>query len=159
MREPVCVVAADAKLETPEGALTMRTLCAIPAPVLSRTPDGTVRFAMIAQVRKLDAPQPLVRITVAGGQSFRVGRPQVLFKKGSVEVRADAVQRGDELEPVYAYPAGYLYRTDDGREETSRASVAVTAVADEGEGDVYTFAVPRTGCFLFSAGVLGKAET
>jgi hypothetical protein len=158
MTETPCAVAADTKVETPEGPLTIRSLASKAAPVMTRTPDGEVRFAMLKEVRKLEGARPVLRITLENGLSFRVAASQVLLKKSFVEARADALRAGDELQPLYSFPEGYVFRSDDGEERTSRGSLAVQAIAEDGEADVYSFRVNRTGVFALSAGVLGKAE-
>lgn len=154
----VCAVAGDAKLETPEGPLTMASLAKLPAAVLTRTDAGEVRFAMIKGVRKLGEGQPVLRITLANGSSFRVGPSQVLYTRGMGEQAAKDLRPGDELEAFFSFPRGYLYRTDDGEEVESRGSIAVESVAPAGEASTYAFRVNRVGRFLFAAGVMGKAE-
>ena len=46
MSEQSCAVAANTKLETPEGPITVATLARTPASVLTRTDDDQVRFAL-----------------------------------------------------------------------------------------------------------------
>jgi hypothetical protein len=154
----VCAVAGDAKLETPEGPLTMSSLAKKAAAVLTRTDAREVRFAMIKDARKLGDAQPVLRITLANGSSFRVGPSQILYARGMVDVAAKNLRAGDELEAFFSYPEGYVYRTDDGEEATSRGSILVEAVAPAGEATTYAFRVNRVGRFLFAAGVMGKAE-
>ncbi len=158
MSESVCAVAADTKLETPEGPLTMRTVATTPCSVMTRTDAGPTRFHMTKAANKIAEAQPVLRIALANGRSFRVGAAQVLLKGGGGEVRAGDLQVGDELACVFDFPVGYRYRTDDGREVTARGTVVVAAVGPAGEADLYSFRVNQTGRFVFSAGVLGKAE-
>jgi hypothetical protein len=158
METTPCAVAADTKLETPEGPATIRALAGKPAPVLTRTDEGQVRFAALEDVRSLGEAQPVWRVRLETGYAFRVGGQQVLFRKGMAAVSASELRPGDELEPCFAYPEGYAYRTPDGGQETSRGSVRVTAVEEAGTAEVFTFRVPLAGRFFFSAGVLGKAE-
>ncbi len=153
-----CAVAADTKVETPEGPLPIRSLATTPAAVLTRTDSGQIRFAMVRAVAKAGEGQPVVRVTLDNGLSFRVGPNQILLKKGMVETPASAVVAGDELECAFCFPEGYVYRTDDQREITSRAAVLVSAVESGGEADVYSFRVNLTGRFVLSCGVLAKAE-
>jgi hypothetical protein len=154
----VCCVASDTKLETPEGGLTMSALARTPAALLTRTDARAIRFAMIKDVTKVGEAQPVVRVRLSNGGALRVGAAQVLYKRGMVEAPAGALQVGDELEAVFSFPDGYSYTSDDGQPLTSRASVVVTAVEPAGEADVFAFAVNRVGRFMFSAGVLGKAN-
>lgn len=154
----VCCVASDTKLETPEGGLTMSSLATKPAALLTRTDAREVRFAMIKNVAKIGEAQPVVRVRLSNGGTLRVGAEQVLYKRGMVEAAAGALQVGDELDAVFAFPDGYTYTGDDGSPLTSRGSVVVTAVEPAGEADVFGFAVNRVGRFMFSAGVLGKAN-
>jgi hypothetical protein len=158
MSARACVVAADTKLETPEGPLTMRTVAKTPCSVLTRTDHGQVRFHMTKGAEQIGAAEPVIRVRLANGLSLRVGSEQVFYADGMREVRAADLKPGDELVGIFAFPAGYAYRTDDGREEVSKGTVAVSGVAPDGEADVFTFRVNQTGRFAFSAGVLGKAD-
>jgi hypothetical protein len=157
MNDEPCQVAADTKLETPEGPLTIATIARTPVSVLTRGADGKVRFAMVRGAEKLGEPRPVLRVTLADGHAFRIGAGQVLFKGGGQEVRAGELAAGDDLESVFVFPAGYVYRTDDGREATSSGGVRVASVEPAGEAEVYSFRVNFTGRFALSAGVLGKA--
>ena len=153
-----CAVAVDTKLETPEGPLTMRTVAKTPCSVMTRTDEGTIRFRMSKDARVLAEAQPTLRIALENGLAFRVGENQVLFKEGMQEVRADEVQPGDQLMSAFAFPAGYVYHTDEGEERTSKGTTGVRTVDAAGAAEVYSFRVNCTGRFVFSAGVLGKAE-
>jgi hypothetical protein len=153
-----CAVAADAKLETPEGPLTIRTIARTPCSVLTRTETGQVRFHMTKQARSLGEPRPVLRISLDGDLSFRVGAGQVVLRPDGSEVRAVDLRPGDELASIFVFPAGYVFRDDDGNEHTSTASVRVAAVAGDGEAELFSLRVNRTGLFAFSSGVLGKAE-
>ncbi len=157
MTGPVCAVPSDTKLETPEGPLTMATVARTPTSVMTRTDDGALRFTMTGQAQKAEG-RPAIRITLDDGRALRVGGEQILFRKGMREVRAREVMVGDELESAFVFPEGYAYQTDDGREARSSGAVAVSAVEPAGEADLYSFRVHLTGRFVFSAGVLGKAE-
>lgn len=157
MSEEPCAIPATTKLETPEGPLTIETIVKSPASVMTRTDGGEIRFAMMREARKLETAQPLLRVSLAGGRVFRVGLGQILLKKGMKEVPARALQAGDELETVFTFPEGYVYKTDEGCEVTSTGAIRVDTVESDGEGDAYAFGVHRVGRFAFSAGVLGKA--
>jgi hypothetical protein len=158
MNDGICAVAADTKLETPEGPLTMRTIAKTPCSVLTRTDDGKTRFHMIVRPVQLEAPRPVVRVQLDNGLALRVGADQMLFQDGMREVRAGDLKAGDQLVSVFAFPEGYSYRADDGAERTSRGTVTVESVSAAGEAEVFCFQVNVTGRFAFSAGVLGKAE-
>ena len=57
-----------------------------------------------------------------------------------------------------AFPVGYEYRTDDGQTRTSTGTVKVVTVEPGGDADLFSLKVDRTGRFVFSSGVIGKAE-
>jgi len=158
MSEPICAVAADTKLETPEGPMTVAALARTPASVFTRTADGKIRFAMLREVRKLGEQQPVLRVRLASGLAFRVAASQLLFKRGAGPCAARDLRPGDELDLGFSYPPGYSYRGDDGSEIVATGGVAVAAVEEAGQADVYGFAVNGADCFLFSAGVLGRSE-
>ena len=153
-----CAVAADTKLETPEGPLTIKTVGASPTSVMTRTDDGVVRFAMSSDVRKFADAQPVLRITLENGRALRVGASQVLLAHDLREVAAAALRPGDELLNAFAFPPGYEYRNDDGVTRVSNGGVAVLRVEAAGDADLYSLKVARTGRFVFSSGLIGKAE-
>lgn len=158
MSEPVCALAADTKVETPEGAMTIRSLAGKGVSVFTREPSGRVRFGRLFEVRKIGEQQPVVEVELETGARFRVAPYQVLFKKGMSECRADALRAGDELEPAFHYPEGYAYRDDvDGGSRASTRALRVNAVKPGGTADIFSFGVNRTGCFFLTAGVLCKA--
>jgi hypothetical protein len=152
-------LAADTKVETPEGALAIRSIAGKAIAVFTREPAGRVRFRMMQNVRKVAEQQPVLKITLENCRSFRVTPEQVLFKKGVVESRADSLQVGDALEAAFTYPDGYAFADDhDGSERTSGASVRITSIEAGGAADIYSLGVNHTGCFFLTAGVLCKAE-
>ncbi len=160
MSTRVCGLAAETKVETPEGAMAIRSAAGKSIAVFSREPTGRVRFRMMQNVRKVGEQQPVLKLTLHNGQSFRVVPEQVVFKKGLVECRVDALQVGDALEPAFAYPDGYQFKSDaDGGERTSEASLRVTSIEAAGSADIYSLGVNRTGCFFLTAGILCKAES
>jgi len=154
----ICAIAADTKLETPEGPLTVKTVGASPTSVMTRTDDGVVRFAMSSAVRKVAEAQSVLRITLDNGRALRVGAAQVLLTHELREVSAGDLRAGDELLNAFAFPPGYEYRTDDGQTRMSNGAVAVVRIEPAGEADLYSLKVVRTGRFVFSSGVVGKAE-
>lgn len=158
MSRPVCALAADTKVETPEGAMAIRAVAGKAIAVFTRELSGRVRFRMMLNVRKVGDEQPVLRVTLENRHAFRVGPEQVLFKKGMVECRADALQIGDELEPAFHFPAGYQFRDDAGTSTTSSASLHITAVEPGGVAEIYSLSVNQTGCFYLTAGALCKAE-
>ena len=154
-----CGLAAETKVETPEGAMAIRTVVGKSIAVFSRDRTGRVRFRMMQNVRKVGEQQPVLRLTLHNGQSFRVAPEQVLFKKGLLECRADALQVGDALEPAFTYPDAYRFMNDpDGGERVSDASLHVTQIEAAGTADIYSLGVNQTGSFFLSAGVLCKAD-
>jgi hypothetical protein len=160
MSTSVCGLAAETKVETPEGAMAIRTVAGKSIAVFSREPTGRVRFRMMQNVRKVGEQQPVLKLTLHNGQSFRVAPEQVLFKKGLVECRADALQVGDALEPAFTYPDGYQFRSDgESGGRTSDASWRVTSIEAAGNADIYSLGVNQTGCFFLTAGILCKADS
>jgi len=155
-----CALAADTKIETPEGALTVKGIAGKTVAVFTRDANGRVRFRLVRNVRKVSEAQPVVRIMLESGLSFRVGGSQILYRRGGHEVQAQAVAIGDELEPAFHFPAGYRFRDDRiGQERESRCAWRVTQVETAGTADLYSFGVSKTGTFFLSAGVLAKAES
>ena len=154
----ICSIAADTKLETPEGPLTIKTVGASPTSVMTMLDDKTIRFALSSDVRKVADAQPVLRIVLENGRVMRVSPEQVLLKQGFVEARAGDVRAGDELLNAFSFPEGYAYRTDAGETRTSNGAVTVTAVEPGGEADLYSLKVARSGRFVFSSGVVGKAD-
>ena len=153
-----CAIPADTKLEIPEGPLTVKTVGASPTSVMTRTDDGMVRFAMSSEVRKVAEAQPVLRVTLDNGRALRVGAAQILLTHELREVTAGDLHAGDALLNAFAFPVGYEYRTDDGETRVSNGAVAVVRVEPAGEADLYSLKVKRTGRFVFSSGVIGKAE-
>src|SRR5438093_1717469 len=112
MSEGVCGLAAETKVETPEGALTIRSVAGKAIVVFTRDAAGRVRFRLMQNVRQVAAQQPVVKLTLETGHSFRVAPYQVVFKSGLAVCRADALAVGDLLAPAFHYPPGYHF-TDD----------------------------------------------
>jgi hypothetical protein len=160
MDHHVCALAAETKVETPEGPLTVRGLAGKSVPAFTRDDNGRVRFRMMQNIRKVAEQVPVLKITLETGGSFRVAADQVLYRKGMVETRAADLGGDDSLEPMFHYPEGYQYRdSDTGAECESTQAVRVVGVEDGGSADVYALAVSRTGCFFVAAGILCKAES
>lgn len=153
-----CAVAADTKLETPEGPLTVKTVGASPTAVMTRMPDGAVRFAMTSAVRRIGEAAPVLTIALENGRAFRVGPEQLLLTPDGRAVEAGSLRAGDELADVFSYPVGYEYRTDAGETRLSTGGVKVLSVEAGGTADIYALKVERTGRFVFSSGVIGLAE-
>lgn len=159
MNETNCGLAAETKLETPEGAMAVRSLVDKNVSVFTREPSGRTRFRRMLDVRLLAEAQPVVRITLATGEAFRVAAQQIVYKKGMIEVRADALQPGDPLVPAFHYKESYEYRDDrTGTSVVSEHAIHVQSVEAAGSADIYSLRVNRTGNFVVSAGVLCKAE-
>lgn len=160
MSRTFCALAADTKVETPEGALTVKTLVGKAISVFTREAAGRARFRMTSNARKIAEAQPVLKIVIESGAAFRVGADQVLFKSGMVECHADQLRIGDDLEAAFHYPQGYEFH-DDLRQatEVSRQAWRVTSIEAAGTADLYSLAVRETGCFFLAAGVLGKAES
>lgn len=155
----VCALAADTKVETPEGAMTAKTVAGKSIAVFTRDASGRVRFRQMINARQVGEAQPMLKIVLETGASFRVGPEQILYKKGMVEVRAADLQVGDDLEAAHHYPEGYEY--DDQKRGERRASTQawrVDKIEPAGQADAYSLAVNRTGNFFLASGVLCKAD-
>ncbi|HVN85152.1 MAG TPA: hypothetical protein VMW17_09930 [Candidatus Binatia bacterium] len=151
-------VAADTKVETPEGSMTIRAVAGQAIAVLTKAADGTHRFRLMKDVEKIADQQPVLRITLDNGSSFRVGPQQIVFAHGMVETRAADIAPGVAVESAFHFPAGHQYRNAAGTLQTSTGAWRVTAVEAAGTADVYRLHVNQTGMFFVSAGVLCKAD-
>ncbi len=154
-----CALAADAKVETPEGPMAIRTVAGKAIAVFTREPGGRMRFRMMQNVRKILEQQPVLKLTLENGRTVRVGPAQVLFKNGMVACRADALCVGDDLESAFHFPAGYEFSDD--RTHTRRVSsrcLRLTAIEPGGSADLYAVSVHESQCLMVTAGVLCKAE-
>lgn len=154
----VCAIAADTKLETPEGPITVKTVLKSPTAVMTRGDDGQVRFAMTSGAQVVGAALPVLVIELDNGRTLRVGGDQVVLAHGMREVAVRDLRPGDRLENVFSFPPGYAYKTDAGEELVSDGAVGVAAVRPAGEAEVHSMRVEGVGRFVFSAGILGKAD-
>lgn len=153
-----CALAADTKLETPEGPLTVRTVGNAPTPVMICGADGEHAFAMTSDVRVIGTAQPVLRIVLDNGRALRLGAEQLLWGPDGRTRRAGDLREGDALLSAFAFPVGYNYRTDAGELRVSDGCVAVASIADGGRADLYTLRLNRPGRFVFSCGLLGLSE-
>lgn len=154
-----CGLAADTKVETPEGAMAVRTLVDKNISVFTREPSGRVRFRRTLGVRRIAQAAPVLRVTLVTGESFRVAPSQVLYNTEMGELRAAELHPGTLLLPAFHYRQGYVYRDDEtGGTVTSDRALRVRCVEPAGTADIYSFGVARTGNFVLSAGVVCKAE-
>ncbi|MEO8605822.1 MAG: hypothetical protein ABI629_24850 [bacterium] len=152
-----CAVAADTKLETPEGPLTVKGVGGSPTAVMTRTDDGVIRFSMSSGVEKIGDAQPVLRLTLDNGRTLRLGAAQVLLGRDDAELRAGDLVVGDALQNAFAFKVGYEYRTDAGEMRISDGCVVVSRVEPAGDADLYRLTVKRTGRFVFSCGLIGRA--
>jgi hypothetical protein len=151
-----CALAADTKLETPEGPLTVRTVGASPTPVMVRD-AGRNRFTMSRDVRVIATAQPVLRIALANGRSVRLGAAQLLLGPGDRACRAGDLQPGAALLNAFTFPVGYTYRTDDGETRVSDGCVIVTRVEAGGTADLYSLAIGANLPLVLSCGLIGRA--
>jgi hypothetical protein len=158
MSEHRSAIAADTKVETPEGSMAIRTVAGNAIAVLTKIESGTHLFRLMKDVKKLAEQQPVLRIRLDNGLSFRVGPEQILFKVGMVPTRAGDIRPGDDLEAAFHFPAGYEYKDDAGALRTSTGGLRVTIVEADGAADLYRLAVNQTGTFFLSAGALCQAD-
>ncbi len=154
-----CAVAWDTRLESPDGPLSVKAYVGKAIPVFTRDPSGRIRFRMVVNARKVADAQPVLRIDLENGQSFRVGADQIVYDKDMSERRAGDLRVDDELMPAFHYLEGYEYRDDpSGERVRSRGTLRVTAIEPDGTADLYSLGVRRSDSFVVSAGVLCKAE-
>lgn len=158
MAQQCSAVAADTKVETPEGSMTIRGVAGQALAVLTRNEHGHHVFRLMKNVEKCSEAASVVKITLENGRSFRLGGEQILYKLGMQESRAADLKAGDVLEPAFSFPAGYVYKSDDGNQATSTGGIAIRSVEPGGTADLYRLAVNQTGTFFLSAGVLCKAD-
>lgn len=158
MSQRCSAVAGDTKVETPEGAMAIRAVAGQAIAVLTRAENGAHLFRLMKDVEKAADNEPVLKFTLDSGRSFRLAAEQVVYKSGMIEARAGELAVGEELEPAFGYPKGYVYRDDEGNEITSTGGIKITAIAPGGSADVYRLAVNQTGTFFLSAGVLCKAD-
>ncbi len=158
MSQRYSAVAADTKVETPEGSMTIRAAAGQAIAVLTRAASGAHVFRLMEDVEKVAESQPVLRLTLENGRSFRLGPEQIVYRAGMNEARAGDIAAGDELEAAFCFPAGYVYHDDDGNEITSTGAVRVAAVEPGGAADIYRLAVNQTATFFLSAGALCKAD-
>lgn len=157
MTQGTCWIAGDTKLETPEGPLTVKSLAAKPAPVLTRE-SGRVRFRRLLVAELLSTAQPTVRISLEGGSSFRAGLDQVVVMADGGDKRASELSPGDLLSAAFTYPKGYGFRVEgEATEAVSEAGIRVESVEPGGDADLYRLVVNVSGCFFVAAGVLCRA--
>lgn len=153
-----CGLAAETRVETPEGPMVIRTIAGKSVPVLSLNEQGAILFRMMTNVRKVAEQQPVVKVTLETGQSFRVAPSQLLLTRAMESIAASSLTPGIWLKPAFHYPEGYRYRSDGDAEVESRSALRVTAAEPGGAADIYAFGVHQTGRFFLTAGVLCQAE-
>lgn len=153
-----CGLAAETKVETPEGSLTIRTCAGKAIPVLTHNEEGEHLFRMMLDVRKVADAHPVLKITMANGASFRVAGEQMLYTPDLKLIAAAKIGAGTALYPAFHYPAGYQYQVDAGGEAISDAAVHVKQVEPAGTAELYALGVHQTGCFFLAAGVLCRGD-
>ncbi len=157
-----CALAADAKLETPEGPLTVKTVGAAPTPVMVLGEDGERglaehAFAMSEEVHVVATAQPVLRLVLDTGRAVRLGAEQVLLDGSGVACRVGDLVDGVRLRSAFAFPVGYQYLTDAGASCVSDGCVGVASVGDGGVADIYSLRLGRGSRFVLSCGLVGIA--
>ena len=159
MEHSNCAVAGDTKVETPEGSMALRTVAGKAITVFTRDPSRRLRFRMMQNVRKTAEQQPVLKVTLANGETFRVAPQQVVLKKGALACRADALRTGDLLEYGFHFPEGYRYKDDaTGELRESNGCIAIAGIEPAGNADLYSLSVHKADCFMLAAGVFCQAE-
>jgi hypothetical protein len=153
-----CGVAAETKVETPEGPMTIRACAGKSIPVLTRNAENQILFRMMLDVRKIADQHHVLKITLETGDAFRVAPEQLLLRADMTPVVASRVTPGLGLFPAFHYPLGYRFLSDGGEERTSERALKVAKVQSGGTAEVYALGVNETGCFFLAAGVLCRAE-
>jgi hypothetical protein len=153
-----CGIAAETKVETPEGPMTIRACAGKAIPVLTRNDESAVLFRMMLDVRKVADGHPVLKVTLENGESFRIAPEQIMVQADQQTVAASGLRAGIALLPAFHYPPGYNYRSDGGSECVSDRALKVVKVEPAGTAEVYALGVNQTGCFFLAAGVLCRAE-
>lgn len=153
-----CGIAAETKVETPEGSMTIRACAGKAIPVLTRSDENAILFRMMLEVRKVADDHPVLKVTLENGESFRIAPEQILVQADEQAVAAAGLKAGIALLPAFHYPQGYGYRSDGGAECVSDHALKVVRVEPAGTAEVYALGVNQTGCFFLAAGVLCRAE-
>jgi hypothetical protein len=153
-----CGLAADTKVETPEGSMAIRTCAGKSIPVLSRNAAGEILFRMMREVRKVADAHPVLKVTLVNGESFRVAPEQIIFLADSIPLPAARLTAGMHLFPAFHYPRGYEFQADDGQTQTSDRSQKVARVEAGSAAEVYALGVNETACFFLAAGILCSAD-
>jgi|GEM_PF-1692565 hypothetical protein len=154
----LCGLAAETQVETPDGPMEIRKVAGKEIPVFSRDANGRVRFRMMRQVRCMGASEPVLRVSLENGWSFRaVPRQGVFLAEGTIVTLAELAP-GVLLYPAFHYPKGYRFRTDGGEERESAHGWRVESIEAGGDAEVFSLHVPPERCFFLSAGVLCCSE-
>jgi len=157
-----CALAADAKLETPEGPLTVKTVGVSPTPVMVLGAEGhhglaEHAFVMSEDVRVVATAHPVLRLVLDNGRAVRLGADQVLLDGSGGARRAGDLVDGARLRSAFAFPVGYEYRTDAGASCISDGCVGVASIGDGGTADIYSLRLGRGRRFVLSCGLVGVA--
>jgi len=149
-------LAADALLEAIDGPAVVGTLEGKSMPILTRLPSGKLGFRMMGKFAKAPEARAIVRVSFENGQSVRVGRDQIFFKKGMVEVPAAELRSGDPIEPSWDYRDGYR-PPDLPEQRPADGTLLVASVTADGEAEVFSAPIRETGRFFLTCGALLKA--
>lgn len=147
---------AEAQVEAIDGPNDVGALEGKSMPILTRLPNGKIGFRMMGKFVKAPEPKPIVKLTLENGRAVRVGAEQIFFTKDGREVAAKDLRAGEALVPSWHYPPGYAppdvpdRRPDDG-------ALLVSAVAEDGVGEVFHAPIRETGIFFLTIGPLCKA--
>jgi len=150
-------LAGDSFIESVEGPVAIATLAGKPMPVLTRLPNGQIGFRLMTKIACTAAGVPVVRVSFDNGQSVVVDHGHVFYAPGMVERAVVSLVAGDVLATSFHFPAGYVYRREDGTAETSVGGVRVVTIEEAGAADVFSGNVNETHCYFVTAGVLCKA--
>lgn len=138
--------------------MTLRSVVGKTIPVFSRDPNGRTRFRPMHDVQMICTAQPVVRVLLDNGFSFRASGAQLVFTRDMQLVPLAELAPGTVLASAFHYPAGYRYRVDaTGTEAVSAGGWRVVRVEAGGKADLFSVRVPPHDCFFLTAGILCKS--
>ena len=148
---------AEGLLETVDGPVAIGGLVGKSTAVMTRFPDGRIGFRLLTKIAVTASAVAVVRVSFDNGQSVVVDAGHAFYAPGGVERPVTALAPGEPLDSFAHFPAGYVYRRNDGSTATSVGAVCVAAVEPAGTADVFGGVVNETGRYFVTAGVLCKA--
>jgi hypothetical protein len=149
-------IAQHTLVEAVDGPAAIHELVGKGMPVLTRLASGGRGFRILSKVTASPEPVAVVRITLDTGRTATIAAEQIVYRGGSIAVKASELRPGDVLEASFHYPPGYRLRDAAGAEVdgAGHSGVLVTAIEPGGKDVVYTGRVNETGCLFLTCGIL-----